>query len=285
MNIATPIERQASAIFALSGAGASVEEGGSAWTQIDPADRTKPKYIAPSYDNAFVFGPFRLLAARRLLLNAEESVPLGSRAFDILVALVERRGELVTKKELMARVWPDTTVVEANLSVHVAALRRALGDGRDGNRYLLNIPGRGYRFIAPVAMEARAQNSAPLTPMNGSDREIDEMNSRIFYACSAAAMAPGVANTMIRAVALGGRQAAGQPYDARRLGPTPIADPGLVSSALAEALQVDLAAGSPLSSVLAAAQNKTVLLVLLAPALSATRADIPAVSAYPSPAA
>jgi len=101
---------------------------------------------------AMSFGPFRLFPARRLLLHVDNVVPLGSRALDILIALVERSGELLTKNELMARVWPSTFVEPANLTVHVAALRRALGDGRDGNRYIVNIPGRGYQFVAPVRM-------------------------------------------------------------------------------------------------------------------------------------
>jgi len=96
------------------------------------------------------FGPFRLLPAQRLLFESERSVKIGSRALDILIALLERHGELVTKNDLMARVWPGTTVVEANLAVHVCALRRTLMDGNGQNRYLVTTPGRGYRFVAPI---------------------------------------------------------------------------------------------------------------------------------------
>ena len=103
--------------------------------------------------NALLFGPFRLLPHQRLLLEGDKSVRLGSRALEILIALLERPGELVSKNELMARVWPNTFVEAANLTVHIAALRRALKDGQSGNRYLINIPGRGYRFVAPVRSE------------------------------------------------------------------------------------------------------------------------------------
>jgi predicted ATPase/DNA-binding winged helix-turn-helix (wHTH) protein len=96
------------------------------------------------------FGPFQLLPAQRLLLEGEAPVRLGSRALAILTTLVERPGELVTKGELMARVWPDTFVDEAALRVHVSALRRALGDGQAGRRFVANVPGRGYQFLAPV---------------------------------------------------------------------------------------------------------------------------------------
>src|SRR5271157_3568439 len=101
-------------------------------------------------EHAICFGSFRLLPLQRLLLEGSKSLRLGSRALDILIALVERPGELVSKDELMARVWPNTFVEPANLTVHIAALRRALGDGRDGNRFLINIPGRGYQFVAPL---------------------------------------------------------------------------------------------------------------------------------------
>jgi DNA-binding winged helix-turn-helix (wHTH) protein len=105
-----------------------------------------------SITNAFHFGSFRLLPAQRLLLKDDKMIQLGSRAMDILIALVERPSELVSKSELMARVWPNTFVEPANLTVHISALRRALGDGRDGNRFFINIPGRGYRFVAPVTV-------------------------------------------------------------------------------------------------------------------------------------
>lgn len=68
----------------------------------------------------------------------------------MLIALVERSGVPISKEDLVARVWPHTFVDPANLTVQVANLRRALGDGRAGNRFLINIPGRGYRFVAPV---------------------------------------------------------------------------------------------------------------------------------------
>src|SRR6267143_1433846 len=102
---------------------------------------------------AISFGPFRLLAERRMLLEGDKSVRLGSRAFDILAALVERAGEVVGKEELMARAWPQTFVEEANLKIQVSALRRALGDGQCCNRYVVTVIGRGYNFVAPVRID------------------------------------------------------------------------------------------------------------------------------------
>ena len=99
------------------------------------------------------FGPFKLLPGPRLLLEGDRPVRLGSRAFDILVTLLECPGEVVDKEQLIARVWPQTFVEEANLKIQVSALRRTLGDGQRGNRYILTVPGRGYNFVAPVRRE------------------------------------------------------------------------------------------------------------------------------------
>ena len=100
------------------------------------------------------FGLFRLFAAERQLKKGDEPVQLGGRALDTLIALVERAGEVVTQRQLIARVWPDVTVEEANLRVHIANLRKALGDGREGARYIVTVPGRGYSFVAPVTRSA-----------------------------------------------------------------------------------------------------------------------------------
>jgi DNA-binding winged helix-turn-helix (wHTH) protein len=110
------------------------------------------------------FGSFRLLPAQRLLLDGNKPVQLGSRALDVLIALIERSSELVSKEELMTRVWPKIFVDPANLTVHVSALRRALRDGRNGNRFLINIPGRGYVFVAPVKSYGSARPSHPALP-------------------------------------------------------------------------------------------------------------------------
>src|SRR5580700_12103395 len=103
------------------------------------------------------FGPFSLFAAERLLKRADEPLPLGDRALDILIALAERAGEVVTHKELISRVWPDVTVEEGNLRFQMATLRKALGDRRDGARYVSNVAGRGYCFVAPVTRSSAKQ--------------------------------------------------------------------------------------------------------------------------------
>jgi predicted ATPase/DNA-binding winged helix-turn-helix (wHTH) protein len=108
------------------------------------------------------FGPFRLLPEERLLETAAGPVQLGSRALEILITLVEHAGEVVSKQELMARAWPNVTVDEAGLRVHVSALRKALGDGRGGVRYITNVVGRGYSFVAPVVRASAPGAAAPV---------------------------------------------------------------------------------------------------------------------------
>jgi len=110
---------------------------------------------------SFAFGPFLLVPARQLLLKDGVAVRIGGRALDLLVALVERPGELVSKRELVSRVWPDVTVVDDNLKVNLGALRRVLGEDAGDPLYIATVPGRGYRFVASVqAITAVAVPSA-----------------------------------------------------------------------------------------------------------------------------
>lgn len=128
------------------------------------------------------FGPYAFHLRQRLILEDDRPLRMGGRALDILQVLVEHAGDIVSKDELIARVWPTSVVEDINLRVHIAALRRALGDGQNGQRYIDNVPQRGYRFIAPVRYAPigtevpldcalRIQHNLParLTPVTGRD--------------------------------------------------------------------------------------------------------------------
>lgn len=106
------------------------------------------------------FGPFRLVASERLLTRDGVAVELSARAFDILLALASRPNEIVGKRDLLAWVWPDVIVEESSLRFHIAGLRKALGDGMDGARYITTLPGRGYCFVAPVSRSTEGQAPA-----------------------------------------------------------------------------------------------------------------------------
>jgi len=122
---------------------------------------------------AYSFGPFRLYPSRRLLLEGNRRIQLGSRAFDILTLLVERAGDVVGKDELVARVWPNLFVEESNLKTQVSVLRRVLGETRSGWCYIVTIPGRGYNFVARVRA---AEGPTPDWPEHGQTSSHDHAN-------------------------------------------------------------------------------------------------------------
>jgi len=103
----------------------------------------------------YAFGPFRLEPTERRLVRDGEPVDLAPKEFDLLVALVERAGELATKDELIARLWDGVVVDESALTVHVSRLRAALGESARAPGSIETVPRAGYRFVAPVRVEAR----------------------------------------------------------------------------------------------------------------------------------
>lgn len=93
------------------------------------------------------FGSFRLFPDERLLLKGDDPVRIGARALDLLIALVENPGAVVTSQELMERAWPNLSIEKGGLRVQMTNLRKVIGDGDDGLRYIVNVTGRGYSFI------------------------------------------------------------------------------------------------------------------------------------------
>jgi predicted ATPase/DNA-binding winged helix-turn-helix (wHTH) protein len=235
-----------------------------------------PEQAATSVERTFAFGPFRLLPARQLLLEGDRPVRLGSRALDLLATLVERAGDLVTKDELIARVWPGLHVEEGNLRVHVAAVRRALGDGQAGSRYLANVPGRGYRFVAPVVLTEgqagatsrlatveRAHNlPAPLTRMVGRSEIVQRLVAqRPQLRLITIIGAGGIGKTTV-ALAVAERLVAAYDHGVRLVDLAPLGNPELVPSTLAAVLGREVRSGNPIPGVIAFLEDKQMLLVL-----------------------
>src|SRR6202035_5871118 len=138
------------------------------------------------------FGPFELSIGERILRRDGQVLSLGGRALDILIYLVDRPGEVIAKQQLIDRVWSDVTVEEGSLRVHVAAIRKVLGDGQFGNRYIANIKGRGYSFVGTVSLadgkesrnvnvEFRPQGRLPVRPimMIGRETLVSEVSSKL----------------------------------------------------------------------------------------------------------
>ena len=121
----------------------------------EPGTALAARQRAPSLS----FGPFVLHPDPLRLCLGQEELRLGGRALDLLVALTSRPGEVLSRSALEMQVWPHSVVEDSSLRVHIAALRRALSDGIDGARYILNVPGRGYSFVAPVTPVS------PVTPV------------------------------------------------------------------------------------------------------------------------
>ena len=114
---------------------------------VNTNEPTEWNAATPQRRGAILFGEFRLVPGTRTLTRNGSPVRLGSRALDILIALLGRAGQIVSKAELFAIVWPTTCVEESNLRVQLSALRRALGDGCSGARFIVNVAGRGYMFV------------------------------------------------------------------------------------------------------------------------------------------
>jgi len=222
---------------------------------------------------AISFGPFRLLAAQRLLLEGDKPVRLGSRAFDILAALVERAGEVVGKQELIARAWPKIFVEEANLKIQVGALRRALGDGQGGQRYVVTVPGRGYNFVAPVSFGVPPQaptiaptgaHNLPLaaTRMIGREEAVRALVSRIARSRLVTIVGPGGIGKSTVALAIAERMISGFEHGVWRVDLAPLSDPRLVSSAVATVLGMGIGTQDSLSGLVASLRDRRMLLLL-----------------------
>jgi DNA-binding winged helix-turn-helix (wHTH) protein len=98
----------------------------------------------------YEFGPFRADPHKQLLLRDDQPVPISRKVFEALLILVRHGGEVVTKQDLMTELWPDAFVEESNLSQTIFMLRKALGETPEDRRYIVTLPGRGYRFAAEV---------------------------------------------------------------------------------------------------------------------------------------
>jgi DNA-binding winged helix-turn-helix (wHTH) protein len=222
--------------------------------------------------NEFSFVSFRLLRDQQLLLNGETPVRLGSRAREILTALLERPGVVVSKEELFARVWPKQFVEEGNLKFHVAALRKALGDGQ---RFITNVPGRGYCFVAPVHTPARTDATgrdskpqsdeprhlpAPLSRIVGRTDTIVALATRLPQSRFITIVGPGGIGKTTVAVAVAAAVAANYADGVRFVDLAPLADPSLVATVVGSALGV--ASENAINGLISFLQNKQMLIVL-----------------------
>ncbi|HWZ90738.1 MAG TPA: winged helix-turn-helix domain-containing protein [Polyangiaceae bacterium] len=223
------------------------------------------------------FGPFRLLAAERVLERDGVPIPLGSRALDILIILVERAGAVVSKEELISRVWPNVTVGESCIRVHVSGLRKALGEGQTGARYVTNVPGRGYCFVAtverpiapistPVLEPAAADDGHKLPPrlarMVGRDEVVRALCQQLVERRFVTILGPGGIGKTTVAVSISHAllQAFAGAVHFFDLGP--LSEPRLVPSALASTFGLLVRSSDPTPSLVNFLRGKRILLIL-----------------------
>jgi DNA-binding winged helix-turn-helix (wHTH) protein/TolB-like protein/Tfp pilus assembly protein PilF len=193
----------------------------------------------------FVFGPYTADPLRRALRRDGDVIHLTRTAFDTLLVLLESHGETVTKEELLARVWEGTAVEENNLNQCISALRKVFGERRGENRYIVTVPGIGYRFVAAVTRPA--PEPAPAQPLPIEPGKRHRIRWRVWAIAAAIALAVAAAALfLVRAKArnsrstlaiLGFQNLAGRP------------DAAWISTALSEMLAIELAQSDRLSVV------------------------------------
>ncbi len=155
-----------------------------------PALDRMNSFVKPDSEPAVSFGPFAFYRQQRLVTRDGQPLALGGRALDVLQVLVEHAGHYVSKQTLIAHVWPDSVVEAINLRVHIAALRRAFGDGRDGARYILNHPRQGYCLAMPLVVQGGVESPfrpraerhnlpTRLSPVVGRDRVLGRLLAQV----------------------------------------------------------------------------------------------------------
>jgi predicted ATPase/DNA-binding winged helix-turn-helix (wHTH) protein len=221
------------------------------------------------------FGPFRLFVTERLIEREGEPLPLGGRAMDILTALVEHAGDVVSQRELRELVWPNVVVEDSSLRFHVAALRRALGDGQEGARYVINVPGRGYCFVSPLTRSSPGEATAvPISPvgtthaipprlkrMVGRDTVVEAIAEQLGSKRFVTIVGPGGIGKTTVAVSVG--HALATEYGAPCfVDMGSITDPRLVPNLLATALGLVVQSDNLIPSLIVFLRNKRMLLIL-----------------------
>jgi len=222
----------------------------------------------------FSFGPFRLIPEQQLLVEDGKQVNVGARVLELLRVLVEHSGKVVSKDELIACIWPDTCVSESNLKVQIAALRRALGEGRRGERYVATVNGRGYRFVAPVKRRdafheqgntavASEHNRVPgWIRLLGHDQIIDALTRELpSWRCNAIGE-PGTIEQTTVALALANLLVRGNRDDMRVVELAGLSDSQLVPSAIVAALAAAVGEEAGVEALTSVRQHKSILIVL-----------------------
>ncbi len=226
-------------------------------------------------EQAVHFGPYRVYPGQRLVLEADQPLRLGRRAMDILLILLEHAGDVVSKQQLIARVWPKSVVEDINLRVHMAALRKALGDGQAGQRYIVTVAQRGYSFVAPYSLEHFDQRPAsggheqsghnlPIrrTRMIGRQALVDSLVAHLPSQRFITLVGPGGIGKTTVALRVA-EQLIGRYRDGiRLLDLAPLNDPLMITTHLATLLGLSLHDAEPINCLVTFLRERQMLLVI-----------------------
>lgn len=224
-------------------------------------------------DLSFAFGPFRLFPKRQLLLCRNDPVKIGGRALDILVLLVTRQGTVVSKNEFFDVCWPTTYVHEANLKVNMVALRRVLSQGAD-ETYIVNVPGRGYRFVAPVDVRPAEPPPAPRPTFSGSrklpalplaigrDREIARIVAAVSKSRAVTVVGPGGVGKTTVAVAVAHHEASTYPDGVAFVDLSTVGDPQYALAAIAAGVGARQSSGDALAEITDLLSGRQMLVII-----------------------
>jgi len=245
--------------------------------EIAPDDLHEPSGLQ------FAFGPFCVTPGKRLLTKSGSTVEIGGRALDLLVALLERPGRVMSKRELIKLVWPDIVVSEGSLRFHMTGLRRILGDGTEGARYISTQVGVGYAFVAPI--ERRNTSQSPVTPVHvakdgnkrftssvgrlparakliGRDKDVQIIVERLGDPRLFTIVGPGGVGKTSLAVEVGHRLAVGCNERVRFVDLAQVEDAALVPSSLAASLGIAVQAEDTMFSLLAHLRDARLVLII-----------------------
>src|SRR6266849_8657125 len=227
-----------------------------------------------AFNRNLKFGPFELSSSERVLRRDGQVLPLGGRALDILTYLADRPGEVIAKQELIDHVWSDVTVEEGSRRVHMAAIRKALGDGQFGNRYIANIKGRGYSFVGTVVPFAgntesrndkfRHQGRLPVRPimMIGRETVVSEVGDKLRDERFVTLLGPGGIGKTAIALAVGravAEEFGGKVYFADL---ESLTDPRHVAAAVATSLGLALKSKDPGLELVDLVRSRKLLIIL-----------------------
>lgn len=222
------------------------------------------------------FGPFVLVPRERLLTKDGARVELSARAYDILVTLLSRPNEVVSKNDLIAEVWPGLNVEEGALRFHVAGLRKALGDGKDGARYISTLSGRGYSFVAPTS-RSRITAQPPVAPspsfhhynlpsrlgaMIDREEDLEKLSLRLDASRFVTIVGSGGVGKTTVAVAIAHQLHTTFDGAVLFVDLSMVSDPHLVPTGVASMLGLSVQSADAISGLIAYLRDKRLLLVL-----------------------